>query len=68
MTLVRAKIDVQIPRKRKGLCSQHEKGVNRFFDTIIRAIKQHVNFDGEFSFPGAEQVLVDVLLFFVELM
>lgn len=25
MTLVRAKIDVNIPRKRKGMCGQHTK-------------------------------------------
>ncbi|XP_042913446.2 protein pelota homolog, partial [Parasteatoda tepidariorum] len=25
MTLVRAKIDVNIPRKRKGMCAQHDK-------------------------------------------
>ena len=25
MTIVRAKIDMNIPRKRKGFCSQHDK-------------------------------------------
>jgi len=31
MTLVRAKIDLSIPRKRKGHCTQHDKGLQRFF-------------------------------------
>lgn len=45
MTLVRAKIDMNIPRKRKGHCGQHEKGMQKFYDAILRAIRQHVNFD-----------------------
>ncbi|CAH1801584.1 unnamed protein product [Owenia fusiformis] len=45
MTLVRAKIDVNIPRKRKGLCSQHDKGLTKFYDQVIQAIMRHVNFD-----------------------
>lgn len=45
MTLVRAKIDITIPRKRKGNCSQHDKGLLRFYDTVIQAILRHVNFD-----------------------
>jgi len=45
MTLVRAKIDVQIPRKRRGDVKQHEKGLYRFYDQIIQALMRHVNFD-----------------------
>eukprot|EP00112_Aurelia_sp_Birch-Aquarium-sp1_P023246 Seg685.2 transcript_id=Seg685.2/GoldUCD/mRNA.D3Y31 product="Protein pelota" protein_id=Seg685.2/GoldUCD/D3Y31 len=45
MTIVRAKIDVTIPRKRKGNCSQHDKGLLRFYDTVIQGIQRHVNFD-----------------------
>lgn len=45
MTLVRAKIETNIPRKRKGLCDQHTKGLNRFYDQIIQAILRHVSFD-----------------------
>lgn len=45
MTLVRAKIETTIPRKRKGLCDQHTKGLNRFYDQIIQAVLRHVNFD-----------------------
>ncbi|XP_046366313.1 protein pelota-like [Haliotis rufescens] len=45
MTLVRAKIEVNIPRKRKGMCDQHTKGLNRFYDQIVQAILRHINFD-----------------------
>lgn len=45
MTIVRAKIDVTIPRKRKGSVSQHEKALQRFYDTVLQAIRRHVNFD-----------------------
>ncbi|XP_064620588.1 protein pelota-like [Lineus longissimus] len=45
MTLVRAKIEVGIPRKRKGMCSQHDKGLTRFYDQVIQGIVRHVNFD-----------------------
>ncbi|XP_041347502.1 protein pelota-like [Gigantopelta aegis] len=45
MTLVRAKIETNIPRKRKGMCDQHMKGLHRFYDQIIQAILRHVNFD-----------------------
>jgi protein pelota len=45
MTLVRAKIETNIPRKRKGQCSQHDKAVGRFFDQVMAGILRHMNFD-----------------------
>ncbi|RWS24102.1 hypothetical protein B4U80_07843, partial [Leptotrombidium deliense] len=48
MTILKAKIDVNIPRKRRGQCSQHEKGLRKFYDNIIQAILRHVNFEGIF--------------------
>ncbi|CAL1544486.1 unnamed protein product [Lymnaea stagnalis] len=45
MTLVRAKVETNIPRKRKGMCDQHTKGLHRFYDQIIQAFQRHVNFD-----------------------
>lgn len=45
MTLVRAKLETNIPRKRKGSCSQHDKGLTRFYDQILQAILRHINFD-----------------------
>ncbi|VDP26104.1 unnamed protein product [Soboliphyme baturini] len=40
-----AHIDINIPRKRKGNVTQHEKGLLKFFDAVIQAIIRHVNFD-----------------------
>jgi len=45
MTIVRAKIDVPVPRKRRGDCSQHEKGLSKFYDQIVQALLRHVNFE-----------------------
>ncbi|XP_055644336.1 protein pelota [Toxorhynchites rutilus septentrionalis] len=45
MTLVRSKIDVTIPRKRKGNVQQHEKGLAKFYDSVMQSILRHVNFD-----------------------
>ncbi|KAG8227096.1 hypothetical protein J437_LFUL007433 [Ladona fulva] len=45
MTLVRAKIDQTIPRKRKGNVQQHEKGLQRFFESVMQGILRHINFD-----------------------
>nr|CAH8838040.1 unnamed protein product [Trichobilharzia regenti] len=45
-TIVRAKIDTTIPRKRPGLpTAQHEKGLSRFFEQIMQAIERHIRFD-----------------------
>ncbi|XP_022819561.1 protein pelota [Spodoptera litura] len=45
MTLVRSKIDITIPRKRKGFVQQHEKGLNKFYDAVMQAILRHVDFN-----------------------
>lgn len=45
MTLVRMKVDVAIPRKRKGNVKQHEKGLQRFFESVMQGLLRHVNFD-----------------------
>ncbi|KXJ21899.1 protein pelota homolog [Exaiptasia diaphana] len=45
MTVVRAKIDMNVPRKRKGYCAQHDKGLLKFYDAIIQGILRHINFD-----------------------
>ncbi|XP_077297896.1 pelota mRNA surveillance and ribosome rescue factor [Arctopsyche grandis] len=44
MTLVRSKIDVTIPRKRKGLVQDHEKGLGKFYEAVMQAILRHINF------------------------
>ncbi|KAL4714575.1 hypothetical protein ACJJTC_006621 [Scirpophaga incertulas] len=45
MTLVRSKIDITIPRKRKGFIQQHEKGLNKFYDAVMQGILRHVDFN-----------------------
>lgn len=44
MTIVRAKVEVNIPRKRAGFNSSYDKAISRFHDGIIEAIDRHVNF------------------------
>lgn len=45
MTLVRSKIDVNIPRKRKGNPKGHETGLAKFYDAVLQGILRHINFD-----------------------
>lgn len=45
MTIVRSKIDVAIPRKRKNHTGQHDKGLAKFYETVLAGIERHVNFD-----------------------
>lgn len=45
MTITRCKVDVSIPRKRRGDCSQHDKGLNKFYEQVLQAILRHINFD-----------------------
>lgn len=45
MTLVRSKIDQTVPRKRRGNVTQHEKGLSRFYESVMQAILRHINFD-----------------------
>lgn len=45
-TIVRAKIEMNIPRKRTGLpTAQHDKGMTRFFEQIMQALERHIRFD-----------------------
>ncbi|KAJ2952950.1 hypothetical protein O0L34_g7322 [Tuta absoluta] len=44
MTLVRSKIDITIPRKRKGFVQQHEKGLTKFYDAVMQGILRHIDF------------------------
>ncbi|KAI8609427.1 eRF1 domain 1-domain-containing protein [Chytriomyces sp. MP71] len=44
MTLVRGRVEVNVPRKRKG-SSGHEKGMKRFFEQCFQAILKSVDFN-----------------------
>ena len=45
MTLVRARIDMQIPRKRKMSASSHDKTLHKFFEAVMQAILANIDFD-----------------------
>eukprot|EP00005_Dracoamoeba_jomungandri_P007467 CAMPEP_0174269536 /NCGR_PEP_ID=MMETSP0439-20130205/41404_1 /TAXON_ID=0 /ORGANISM="Stereomyxa ramosa, Strain Chinc5" /LENGTH=386 /DNA_ID=CAMNT_0015358375 /DNA_START=20 /DNA_END=1180 /DNA_ORIENTATION=- len=45
MTITQAKVDTNIPRKRKVSSTLHDKGVKRFFENVMQAILLHYNFD-----------------------
>ncbi|XP_073416640.1 protein pelota homolog [Dendrobates tinctorius] len=45
MTLLRAKIETSIPRKRRGNCSQHEKALEKFYEQVMQGIIRHINFE-----------------------
>ncbi|TDH73557.1 uncharacterized protein CCR75_004710 [Bremia lactucae] len=43
MTIIRAKIEISIPKKRPGN-SAHARGIDKFYENIVRAIRQHIDF------------------------
>ena len=45
MTIDRAKIDVNIPKKGKINDSNRKKAIEKFFDQVMAAIIRHLNFD-----------------------
>ncbi|KAI8849071.1 hypothetical protein BC829DRAFT_392796 [Chytridium lagenaria] len=44
MTIVRQRLEVNVPRKRKG-SSNHEKATQRFFDQVYQGILKHFSLD-----------------------
>lgn len=44
MTLVRAKVEQSIPKKRRGTSSDHDKGIKRFYDQVMLGIAKTVDF------------------------
>jgi len=44
LTLLRAKIEVHVPKKRVGSSTGHDKALTRFYDAVAEAIKRHINF------------------------
>ena len=45
MTIVRQRIESNVPKKRRGTTTDHDKGMLRFLDQIYQGICQHINFD-----------------------
>jgi protein pelota len=44
MTVTRARLETNIPRKRAG-SSEHAKAIQRFFDSVYRAVLEKIDFD-----------------------
>ncbi|KAJ3399675.1 hypothetical protein HDV05_001655, partial [Chytridiales sp. JEL 0842] len=44
MTIVKQKIEVNVPRKRKG-SSQHDKGMAKFLDQVYQGLLTHIDFE-----------------------
>ncbi|KAF2817321.1 uncharacterized protein BDZ99DRAFT_404892 [Mytilinidion resinicola] len=42
-TILRQKVEVAIPRKRKGGIDGHDKGLDRFFTTLLRTLLNHID-------------------------
>jgi len=45
MTVVRQRIEVSVPRKRKGSVTNYEKGLTRFFDAVFQGILRHIDWN-----------------------
>ena len=44
LTVTKARIEMNIPKKRTG-SSQNAKGINNFFEAVYQAIVRHVDFN-----------------------
>ena len=42
MTVIRQRIDVPVPRKRTGSSTMHDKGLERFYDTLYASFLRHI--------------------------
>ncbi|KAI3630251.1 hypothetical protein MIR68_011686 [Amoeboaphelidium protococcarum] len=45
LTLIKQRIESSIPKKRRGTSTQHDKGLNRFFEQIMQGLLRHIRFD-----------------------
>ncbi|XP_072341523.1 protein pelota homolog [Scyliorhinus torazame] len=54
MTVLRAKVETTIPRKRKGSCTQHDKALEKFYESVMQGIIRHISFDGSGVWPCGE--------------
>jgi len=44
MTVVRARIEAPIPRKRRASAASHDKALARFFEAVLQAVLRHIDF------------------------
>ncbi|KAJ3330892.1 hypothetical protein HDU93_010036 [Gonapodya sp. JEL0774] len=45
MTIVRARIEAAVPRKRKGMQAARDKATEKFFEQVMQGIMKYVDFD-----------------------
>ena len=45
MTILAGKVECNIPRKRTISASQHDKGLNKFYEQVLQAVLRHIRFD-----------------------
>jgi protein pelota len=45
MTVVKQRIELSIPKKRRGTTTQYDKGLGRFFDQITQAMLRYFRMD-----------------------
>uniref|UniRef100_A0A7E4W011 Protein pelota homolog n=1 Tax=Panagrellus redivivus TaxID=6233 RepID=A0A7E4W011_PANRE len=45
MTVVKAKVEMQVARKRAGFAINHEKSLQRFLETVAKAFLRHIDMD-----------------------
>lgn len=45
MTVVKLKVESNVPKKRRGTTTDYDKGLLKFFDQVYQGICQHVNFE-----------------------
>ncbi|KAH0613480.1 uncharacterized protein H6S33_005366 [Morchella sextelata] len=44
MTILRQKVEVPVPRKRKGIVSNYEKGLEKFYEATYQSLLRHFDF------------------------
>ena len=42
MTVIRQRVEVPVPRKRIGSTTLHDKGLNRFYETLYQSLLRHI--------------------------
>lgn len=42
MTVIRQRVEVPVPRKRVGSATLHDKGLNRFYETLYQSFLRHI--------------------------
>ncbi|CAI6334551.1 unnamed protein product [Periconia digitata] len=52
-TILRQRVEVAVPRKRKGDIGGHDKGMNRFYATVLSTLLRHLDLSSSSSTPSS---------------